>query len=472
MMNKTLILMGVFFVSLCASLHGVEVSIEADGMLNVDGERLFVLGFYDMPTADGELDRLAAAGVNLVHSKADSASLDLLHERGLYGWLGTTNSIDLSEDVASREEALRGMTAEFNDHPALLVWEVPDEALWNTWYGAEIWRRHKEPGEQKEAISTISDVALRDKLSEEREAIDRLQMIGKNKEAEAMADDLWRTLGVDPPHPGYGLGNAEERATVQCAGMVKGYHFLKGLSGRPIWMNHAPRNQIEQLAAYNHGADIVGCDIYPVPENSSIDHSDLANKKLSCVGDFTRRMGNAAPGKPVWMVLQGFGWGDIQRQRSEEERKVLRRPSKSESRFMAYDAIVHGARGILYWGSAYVEKDSSFYEELLQVVGELRDIQEVLASPDANFDIQTRFEQVQGSVDRDIVVLAKKAAGTPWLLVVNEWTGPLVTTLSGLDALNGMKYRERYSGEILEIEQGAVRLHMSSRSVKVLEPLD
>ena len=144
-----------------------------------------------------------------------------------------------------------------------------------------------------------------------------------------------------------------------CAGMIEGYKRLRQLDpAHPVWMNHAPRNQVAQLAAFNQGADIVGCDIYPVPFTTKVGHSDLAERTAAAVGAYTERMQQSAPGKPVWMVLQGCGWGDIQPQRTDEERKELRRPNWKETRFMAYDAIVRGARGILYWGTHAIEKDS------------------------------------------------------------------------------------------------------------------
>ena len=50
---------------------------------------------------------------------------------------------------------------------------------------------------------------------------------------------------------------------------------------------------------------------------------------------------------------------------------------------MAYDAIVHGARGILYWGTAYTKRDGTLWGDLLKLVRELADLQRVLSAPDA-----------------------------------------------------------------------------------------
>ncbi len=470
-MKKITISIVLIILAVCCGTHAAEVAVEADGMLNIDGARVFVVGLYENPAEDAELTRAAEAGFNLVRSSADITALDRLQRHGVHAWVNTGAAIDLSEDADARRTALQSLTETLNAHPAMLVWEVPDEALWNCWYEAQMWRRSTEPAEQHKHIDALADESARGKLREQQAQVDTLYNKGKYTEAEALADDLWRQMGLEPPRPGYGLGNASERAAKMCGGMREGYALLKTLSGRPIWMNHAPRNQIEQLAAFNQAADIVGCDIYPVPVHEKVGHSDLSNRSMSCVGDYTRRMAQAAPGKPVWMVLQGFGWGDIQPDKPEDIRKELRPPTLAETRYMAFDAIVHGARGILYWGSHAVKKDAPFYGELLTFVAELRDLQPVLAAPDAALNISVSHQPTYGSVDRAAAVLAKAPGGTPWLFVVNEWTDPLACKLSGLESLNGTPYRDRLSGEEVEIKDGALSLQMTPQSVQILEPL-
>lgn len=474
-MNIIFAVMLVLVITLMPGYHAAfaaEVSVEADGMLNVNGERLFVLGLYENPEDDAVLERAVAAGVNLVQSKADVASLDRLHRHDVHAWVNTGNCIDLSENRDAREQTMRALVEATHTHPALLVWEVPDEALWNCWHYANVWRRHEEPGEQRKHIDALADNQLRARLLEQQAQVGALYGMARYVEADALADDIWRALNMAPPRPGFGLGDAIERTEKLRAGMVAGYHLLKELApGRPVWMNHAPRNQLEQLAAFGKAADIVGCDIYPVPLHRRVAHSDLKNRALSSVGDYTQRMQASAPGKPVWMVLQGFGWGDIQPNQPEEIRRELRRPTANETRFMAFNAIVHGARGILYWGTSAVEKDSEFWASLLDVFSELRDLREVLAAPDAQLQVTTSFRATFGSVDRDIAVLPKAHGNIPWLLIVNEWTDPLVYTLHGLDAINGIEYRERYSGEQVRVEDGQVSLHIAPEAVHILAPV-
>jgi hypothetical protein len=63
------------------------------------------------------------------------------------------------------------------------------------------------------------------------------------------------------------------------------------------------------------------------------------------VGDFTKRMMEVAEGKmPVWMTLQ-IAWSGV-----IKEGKTLRFPTFAEQRFMTYQAIINGARGLIYFG--------------------------------------------------------------------------------------------------------------------------
>ena len=55
-------------------------------------------------------------------------------EAGLYAWLNTGSLIDFSDEPAKRKEKLTELVDRFKDHPALAVWEVPDEVLWNLGY--------------------------------------------------------------------------------------------------------------------------------------------------------------------------------------------------------------------------------------------------------------------------------------------------------------------------------------------------
>jgi len=164
------------------------------------------------------------------------------------------------------------------------------------------------------------------------------------------------------------------------ADLYRGYRVVRRLDpDHPVWMNHAPRNTVDELALFNHGADVAGADIYPVPEPQT--QSDLPNKTIAVVGDETSKNVLAVLNrKPIFMVLQGFAWADLSRRRGGTEKPIY--PSFQQSRFMAYHAIVRGARGLLFWGVNYTPKPSPFWNSLRQLAYELSQMHDVLAGPD------------------------------------------------------------------------------------------
>jgi hypothetical protein len=156
-----------------------------------------------------------------------------------------------------------------------------------------------------------------------------------------------------------------------------GYELLRALDPRrPLWTNHAPRNTVSTLAWYNRATDIAGADVYPVPMPQT--QSDLPNKTLAVVGDETvKNLAAVAGQKPVFMVIQGFAWKHL----SDRGAPDAVFPTLAESRFMAYDATVNGAAGLLWWGIRYAPRPSPFWSDLRTVVSELASLRDILALP-------------------------------------------------------------------------------------------
>jgi hypothetical protein len=112
----------------------------------------------------------------------------------------------------------------------------------------------------------------------------------------------------------------------------------------PIWIVQAPRGTVDTLRAYDPTYDITGVDIYPISYPPGA-HSLEPNKDISMVGDFTRRMMDVAgPKKPVWLTLQ-IAWSGV-----AKPGRTLRFPTLHQSRFMAYQAVINGARGLVFFG--------------------------------------------------------------------------------------------------------------------------
>jgi hypothetical protein len=154
-------------------------------------------------------------------------------------------------------------------------------------------------------------------------------------------------------HPGMGVWKGvdePEWGKHPLPPMIRAREIIRELDpNHPLAATHAPRGTVESLQRYNATADITGADIYPVGYPPGT-HSLKTNKNISMVGDYTRTMMEVADGKmPVWMILQ-IAWSGV-----IKPEKTLRFPTFAEERFMVYQAIINGARGLMFFGG-HLEK--------------------------------------------------------------------------------------------------------------------
>lgn len=325
----------------------------ADHVAEVAGKPWFPIGVCSMPVLDPVAERLAAAGFNLI------ATGGFTHEP--------------PEKVREILDRARGLGL------YLMEWN-------NAWAYDEIPFDERERRFQKTAANVAGHPAFLGWMCDEA---------------------LWNGVPVSKVRNAYLAARA---AMPTCA----------------FWQNQAPRNHIADLARYVRWADVTGMDIYPV---EGADHSDLPNKTLSVVGaemDKQHRTtlppelqadATAAGRKPVWAILQGFGWSAW-----EKDPKVHKRaPTWDETRFMAYDAVLHGAVGIVYWGASYEAQDSAIWDALRRTARELADITPALVSA----------ERVTVGVEGAPGVLAqgRRVDGKLWIIAANEGPEPATARL-------------------------------------------
>ena len=130
--------------------------------------------------------------------------------------------------------------------------------------------------------------------------------------------------------------------------LARGHRVVASLdSDHPLVIIQAPRGSVDGLVPYRPAFDIGGVDIYPISYPPGI-HSDQPNKDLSVVGDVTQWIRKAAGTKPVWVTLQIAWSGVIPTKRKPDLVPCF--PSNAELRFMAYQAITNGARGLAFFG--------------------------------------------------------------------------------------------------------------------------
>jgi hypothetical protein len=171
---------------------------------------------------------------------------------------------------------------------------------------------------------------------------------------------LDRIVGVLKAHPGLGAWKgADEPAHghVPAAGCVAVYKHLRSLDpDHPVVLIEAPRGPspdphardvpltVPAVAPYAAACDIHGIDIYPVSEPPGLHAGGPpVNTDISVVGDMTRLIVRASPGHAIWTTLQ-IAWSGV----VPPHPTIF--PTLPQARFMAYDAIIAGARGLFFFG--------------------------------------------------------------------------------------------------------------------------
>ncbi|MCX6983508.1 MAG: hypothetical protein NT118_01990 [Lentisphaerae bacterium] len=214
------------------------------------------------------------------------------------------------------------------------------------------------------------------------------------------------------------LDDESEWREIPLKSMRRFYHKL--FSDAPefaVWQNHAPRltetgkvlGSAINVRRYTRLSDVISCDIYPIPEGHG--HNNLPNKTVSCVGEYTDLLMESGFGqKPVWMILQAMGW-------SEEGGEPLDaknpRPDYRQLRFMTYNAVTHGATGIVFYGpSGLKDIYSPFMAILSDVLKELTAITPFLLGGD---QVKAEF-----SADPEVKVKIYCAQEDYLIIAVNE----------------------------------------------------
>ncbi len=441
-----------------------DSNFDQQGFLKVNGTARLIIGLYELPTEDEKLKEIADNGFNLVRVSQDTHLLDRVYKHKLYAWLCLDSAAQLATGDDKAEQRLTAIVDRFKNHPALLVWELPDEAVWNIWWSRFRWvggeQQRELRGHIEAAKSRMSGTEVAELLPLLERAEDYSQR-GLYGQAEEIYTSLWAKLGLKNPHPDWKMSLCPAEADKLTEATARGCRLVRQVDPKHIiWQNHAPRNSVERLRKYNQAVDAVGCDIYPVPFNYGVGHSDLKDTNLSSVGAYTDRMRQAAPGKSIWMVLQGFGWRDLSESgKTDPDPSKGRRPNLGETRFMAYDAIVHGANAILYWGTHYIEEDNTLWRDLMKVGRELRALEPaILGQPPKRMPTVTA-DETYGSIDGQGPRLMLRKTQDQWvLLAVNEHSQGISFAISNLpDELEGRTLCRLYSDEAHIVRQRTLR---------------
>lgn len=398
-MYRALALVLAFTVSAAVQAAPRTFAYDTDGMILVDGKRTFIIGSYYPGPGHAKASvenyrELAGAGFNLVSGGV--GTLDMAQQAGLMVWAGV-GTVDLANEAESREKLAANVNA-IKDHPALAFYEQSDEPAW-TWIG---------------------------------------------------------TPGADPAAP-----------RVTAAQFEAAYKVIKAADpNHLIYTNHAPTNLVSTLKPYNAGTDIVAVDIYPVnPGGIKFDFAlfpdghqgDFNNTYLSQVGEYVDKMREVAgPSRPVFMVLQGFAWEMLFPQEQRREEKILY-PSLAEGRFMAFQSLIKGANGIVYWGTAYTPAESQAWGDQKRVVREVADLAPILVAPAPRLASSTVYHEIGYGVDEGIQYTVRAFEGKHYLFTCNADKHPNKATLGGLEGFTQCRVlNEDRESDAVVIEAGAI----------------
>jgi len=208
----------------------------------------------------------------------------------------------------------------------------------------------------------------------------------------------------------------------------KCYHFVKSVDPvHPIWCNEVAwfwckdRLTMAQFRAWSRICDVYSQDDYPVggpayPESPLFviaEDLDAMMRIVSASPD------SDVPTKPLMMVLQGQGRNMMAADRPEIHR---RNPNKIETRFVAYSSIVHGAKGIWWWGTrdlvplrddrGRLTPNGEFWEIIKLVSREISELREVYCTQ----RILTGFTLGDKRLDAALF----RSAGVNYLIVTNK----------------------------------------------------
>lgn len=399
----------------------------------LNGKPWFPIGLYAYPKHDPQrniFEGLAEAGFNLylLPSTARKEQLDAAHANNIRIMLVISHLHNLSgtpEQIAAKKKTLAeriGPESVAFKHPAVVALEGPDEVLWNTRYN------RPDTGGLSPELAT------------------------------------W----VRP-------ADQQQRVYELLQGLRDGYEEIHRLCDDryQVWLNFAPRGDEEELRWFTDlpvtggfeqdgrtCADVFGTDVYPVPDGTGNNGWIRGRivRSPAAVGAFTEKLRRAVHPYPYYMVLHGCGileWAPD----AVKEGRTLRRPTLAEQRFMVFDAIVHGASGILYWGANYIEEDSEFWREIGTVNRQVQSLAPVLAEGEPWPDARSGLQQV--------AILAKTHKGSHYVIAVNNDPQREVPGWIAVPGWRGDKAYSLLDGREVDVVDGVIRDNIGALGVRV-----
>ena len=423
-----------FLTILLIPLFSIHSRGQGDGYITRDGNRLFPIGSYFLPGDDQKLQELADAGFNIIRCSTKE-DFDRAQSVGLMGWL----PVSLQNGVTDK---FKKKVNELVNHPALALWEGPDEIVWRFTGNWDLhYKKHIHEGPEAWWVQEES-----------------------------------------------AINYANDQSATYMPNINAAISYIRSVDplNRQVWINEAAASDTKYVRQYLDNIDITGCDKYPIMQLSESDPYEESH--LYCNGKYvirqqpspvngevrenvddikfyTQRFMEVGRGKPVYLVLQAFSWPELGGDYWSNLLPVY--PSFKESRYMAYIAIANGAKGIYYWG-AHRTKSEEFIQSIYAVTSELSALQPFLVSPEENY---VRISGIKTLPDEESTYSGiARRYGRDWLIVVINETDEyqMSVVVENMRHLNGMKFYELYGEDEFLVSNEEMVLQMKPREIKVL----
>ena len=131
---------------------------------------------------------------------------------------------------------------------------------------------------------------------------------------------------------------------------AKGQQIVKRLDPHhPILTVEWP-GSASRLSEWRELGDIYGTDLYPIPREQG--YGALPNKDITQMRDYLNLIRQVRGNRPMMLVLQAWNWYPLKYGKHGH-------PTVPESRFMAYQSVIHGATALFYYGQVHCTRPNS-----------------------------------------------------------------------------------------------------------------
>ena len=226
---------------------------------------------------------------------------------------------------------------------------------------------------------------------------------------------------------------------------------------------HAP--DPPDLRRYRRVTDVAGVDVYPVYYR----FLGVRPPKLDMVGRWTRAIGQATRMRAITTTLQiCFAGSDDP---NGSGRFIL--PTYQQERFMVYDSIVNGARGVVFYGGqlrkCLTRADAArgwnwtfwrrVLRRLVREIGVSSPLHAALLRPETTRRLATGSPGSQA--------ISRRTGATLWVIATNRTATPATVTVRGLPAW-ARRGRPYPGGGAVRARNGALRLELGGWGVRVI----